>query len=70
VAAYNSGAGTVERCLKRRHATSYAGIATYLPAETQMYVPKVEATILKREGVELEQLKTPPAIARPPVLTE
>jgi membrane-bound lytic murein transglycosylase D len=70
VAAYNSGAGTVEKCLKRRHATSYTGIATYLPAETQMYVPKVEATILKREGVELEQLKTPPAIARPPVLTE
>jgi membrane-bound lytic murein transglycosylase D len=70
VAAYNSGAGTVERCLRRRHATSYAGIATSLPAETQMYVPKVETTILKREGLELEQLKTPPAIAHPSVPTE
>jgi membrane-bound lytic murein transglycosylase D len=69
VAAYNSGAGTVEKCLKRRHATSYAGIATYLPAGTQMYVPKVEATILKRKGLELEKLKTP-ALVHPSVLTE
>jgi len=62
VAAYNSGAGTVEKSLKRRHATSYAGIATHLPAETQLYVPKVEATILQREGQSLEKLKTPLAV--------
>ena len=59
VAAYNAGPGKVDKLLKRQHATSYAEIATRLPAETQMYVPKVEATILKREGLELENLKAP-----------
>jgi len=57
VAAYNSGEGTVQRLLKRYDATSYERIATHLPAETQMYVPKVEATILHREGAALEKLK-------------
>ena len=56
VAAYNCGAGTVQKLLERYHAKSYARIATHLPAETQMYVPKVEATILHREGRELEKL--------------
>jgi membrane-bound lytic murein transglycosylase D len=59
LAAYNSGAGTVQRLLDRYHATSFERIATHLPAETQMYVPKVEATILHREGMELEKLKVP-----------
>ncbi|MGA2246799.1 MAG: lytic transglycosylase domain-containing protein [Verrucomicrobiota bacterium] len=59
VAAYNCGAGTVQKSLERHHAKSYERIATHLPAETQMYVPKVEATILHREGVELEKLKVP-----------
>ena len=59
VAAYNAGPGAVDRLLKRQQAASYAEIATRLPAETQMYVPKVEATILKREGLELEKLKVP-----------
>ncbi len=58
VAAYNCGEGTVQRALKRYGATSYERIATHLPAETQMYVPKVEATILHREGAALEKLKT------------
>jgi membrane-bound lytic murein transglycosylase D len=57
VAAYNCGEGTVEKLLKRHHTTSYEGIATYLPAETQMYVPKVEATVAHREGAALEKLK-------------
>ena len=57
VAAYNSGPGTVSRLLKRYQTTSYERIAPHLPAETQMYVPKVEATIRHREGVELEKLK-------------
>lgn len=59
VAAYNSGPGTVSRLLKRYQTTSYERIAPHLPAETQMYVPKVEATIQHREGLELEKLKTP-----------
>jgi membrane-bound lytic murein transglycosylase D len=59
VAAYNCGAGAVQKVLARYQAKSYARIATHLPAETQMYVPKVEATILHREGVDLENLKMP-----------
>jgi len=57
LAAYNCGAGTVQKILKRHQAKSYEAISTHLPAETQMYVPKVEATILHREGLEMEKLK-------------
>lgn len=56
LAAYNSGEGTVQNLLKRHKAASYDAIASHLPAETQMFVPKVEATILKREGVRLSEL--------------
>jgi membrane-bound lytic murein transglycosylase D len=56
VAAYNCGDGTVQRLLQRYDTNSYERIATHLPAETQMYVPKVEAVIQHREGVALEQL--------------
>ncbi len=57
VAAYNCGEGTVQKTLARYKTKSYERIATHLPAETQMYVPKVEATILQREGKQLEKLK-------------
>jgi membrane-bound lytic murein transglycosylase D len=57
LAAYNAGEGTVDRLLARHKADSFDGIATHLPAETQMYVPKVEATLLRREGLKLSQLK-------------
>lgn len=57
LAAYNAGEGTVQNLLKRNNATSYDAIASHLPAETQMFVPKVEATIQKREGVKLAQLE-------------
>jgi membrane-bound lytic murein transglycosylase D len=60
LAAYNAGEGTVQNLLKKHHATSYDEIARYLPAETQMYVPKVEATLKRREGVTLSQLSTSP----------
>jgi membrane-bound lytic murein transglycosylase D len=53
LAAYNAGEGTVQNLLKRHKANSYDAIASYLPAETQMFVPKVEATVQRREGVEL-----------------
>jgi membrane-bound lytic murein transglycosylase D len=59
VAAYNCGPATVEKLLSRYHARSYEGIASHLPAETQLYVPRVEATILHREGAALENLKAP-----------
>jgi len=45
--------------LDRYNTRSFDGIATHLPAETQMYVPKVEATLLRREGVKLAQLGAP-----------
>lgn len=56
LAAYNSGEGTVQKLLDKHKARSFEAIATHLPAETQMYVPKVEATILRREGVPLARL--------------
>jgi len=57
VAAYNGGEGLVGRLLEKRGAHSYDEIASGLPSETQMYVPKVEATIMRREGVGLQDLK-------------
>ena len=59
VTAYNAGEGLVSRLLEKRAARSYDEIAIDLPAETQTYVPKVEATILRREGVALQELKLP-----------
>ena len=59
LAAYNSGEGTVDKLLKRHKATNYDQIAKYLPAETQLYVPRIEATLLRREGVKLADLQTP-----------
>ena len=60
VAAYNCGPATVQKSLQRYQTNSYERIATHLPAETQMYVPKVEATIRHREGRELEKLRPVP----------
>ncbi len=57
LAAYNAGEGTVQRLLDRHRTRSFNRIATRLPAETQMFVPKVEATVLRREGVALGKLK-------------
>lgn len=59
LAGYNSGEGTVERLLKRHDARSFEDIAVHLPAETQMYVPKVEAVLLRREGLTLASLTSP-----------
>jgi membrane-bound lytic murein transglycosylase D len=56
LAAYNAGEGNVQRLLKRHKTRSFDGIAAHLPAETQMFVPKVEAVLLRREGMTLEEL--------------
>jgi len=56
LAAYNAGPGRVAYLLSALEATTYAGIAHRLPEETQVYVPKVEATVWIREGVELRNL--------------
>jgi membrane-bound lytic murein transglycosylase D len=58
LAAYNCGEGTVQKLLDRYKTRNYDDIAEHLPAETQMYVPRVEAVILQREGAKLEQLST------------
>ncbi len=59
LAAYNAGEGTVRRLLDKYKTHSFDRIATHLPAETQMYVPRVEAVVRQREGVELEKLAGP-----------
>jgi membrane-bound lytic murein transglycosylase D len=59
LAAYNSGEGTVQKLLARYKTRNYDAIAGHLPAETQMYVPRVEAVVLQREGAKLEELSAP-----------
>lgn len=56
LAAYNAGEGRVQRLLDRHRAKTFDDIATRLPAETQLYVPKVEAVVLRREGKALSDL--------------
>jgi membrane-bound lytic murein transglycosylase D len=56
LAAYNAGEGTVDKLVQARKGATFDAIAAHLPAETQMYVPRVEATLLRREGVKLSQL--------------
>jgi membrane-bound lytic murein transglycosylase D len=56
LAAYNCGEDTVQKLLTRYKTQTYDGIAEHLPAETQMYVPRVEAVIQQREGAKLEEL--------------
>jgi membrane-bound lytic murein transglycosylase D len=59
LAAYNAGPGRISQLLKRRRAQSFDAIAPSLPAETQMYVPKFETVLRKREGVALSSLQLP-----------
>ncbi len=59
LAAYNGGEARVARLLRVRGATDFAGIASQLPAETRLYVPKVLATIEVRTGVSLAELGAP-----------
>lgn len=59
LAAYNAGEGRVRRLLDQSRARRYEEIAGLLPVETRLYVPKVEDTILRREGVALRDLKSP-----------
>jgi len=50
LAAYNAGEGRVDKLLKQRRTRSFEAIEPFLPAETQLYVPRVEATVRQREG--------------------
>lgn len=59
LAAYNWGQGNVRKLLEQRRAATFDAIAVHLPAETQMYVPKIDAVLKKRERVGLSQLAAP-----------
>ena len=59
LAAYNAGETRVNNLLKNARARDFQSIAPKLPAETQLYVPKCEAAVQKREGISLADLKTP-----------
>jgi membrane-bound lytic murein transglycosylase D len=59
VAAYNAGEGNLQHLLAKHKAKTFDQVSRHLPAETQMYVPKVEATLRKREGVNLASLPAP-----------
>lgn len=59
LAAYNAGEGRVTKLLKQRGSSNFAGIASALPSETRMYVPKVCATIAVRTGVTPEKIPAP-----------
>ncbi|MCI0746347.1 MAG: lytic transglycosylase domain-containing protein [Verrucomicrobia subdivision 3 bacterium] len=59
LAAYNAGETRVDTLLTRYKARSYSAIAGRLPAETQMYIPKIEATLRRREGTGLAGLQLP-----------
>jgi membrane-bound lytic murein transglycosylase D len=58
-AAYNAGEGRVAKLLKQRGSSNFAGIASALPSETRMYVPKVCATIAVRTGMTPEKIPAP-----------
>ncbi len=57
LAAYNAGEGRVSRLLASRGASDFAGVASALPSETRMYVPKVCALVAVRTGASLESLR-------------
>lgn len=59
LAAYNAGESRVAELLRKNKARTFDEIAHRLPAETQLYVPKVEAIVRKREGRTLAELKIP-----------
>lgn len=64
LAAYNAGEGRVSRALKAAGATDFPGVAPRLPAETRMYVPRVLATVARRESIgDPSQLPAPAAAA-------
>ncbi len=50
LAAYNYGQGNIRRLLKELNAKTFNEIVPRLPTETQMYVPKIYATIELRDG--------------------
>jgi len=59
LAAYNAGEGRVGKLLKKHNTQSFDGISPSLPVETQMYVPKIMATVALRENIDPTTLSAP-----------
>jgi membrane-bound lytic murein transglycosylase D len=59
LAAWNAGESRVDNLLTQSKARTFDAISSRLPAETQMFVPKVEATLRKRESATLTDLRVP-----------
>jgi len=45
--------------MKQSGGTDFESIAAHLPAQTRMYVPKVLATVARREGIDPTTLPPP-----------
>ena len=54
-----AGEGKVRSLLTKYQAHTFDGILGHLPAETQMYVPRMDATLLRREKTTLAKLPPP-----------
>jgi membrane-bound lytic murein transglycosylase D len=65
LAVYNAGEGRVGRLLKNSSEKTFEAIEESLPIETQMYVPKVMATVALREGVDPAKLPAPTTMNMP-----
>ena len=61
LAAYNVGEGRLQKLLTQHRARTFDQVATHLPAETQMYVPKIDAVLQRREGITLAKLEDRPS---------
>jgi membrane-bound lytic murein transglycosylase D len=59
LAAYNAGETRIDNLLRNAKARNFPTIAPRLPAETQMYVPKCDAALQRREGISLAELRAP-----------
>lgn len=56
LAAYNAGEGRIGKALSSSGGKTFDDIAPLLSVETQMYVPKIDAVLQKREGIALEKV--------------
>jgi len=65
LAAYNAGETRVAQLLSRHRARTFDEISRHLPAETQMYVPRIDAVLQRREGRSLARLPAPTTSAVP-----
>ncbi|MBM4148091.1 MAG: lytic transglycosylase domain-containing protein [Lentisphaerae bacterium] len=64
LAAYNAGEGRLKSAMDRHSVRTFREVASKLPVETQMYVPKIDAVLTVREGTGLAMLPPPGKQAR------